>query len=62
MFPRGQKPVGQGTVIGNEQKSLRILVQSSDRKKILMGSIPDQIQNRLTIRILRGTDVAGRFI
>ena len=53
-----QEPVGQVSVIGNEEKALCIQVQPSHRKQVLPFFIRDQIQDRGIFFILRGGDHA----
>ena len=63
MTPGGQQIVGQAPLIGQQQQSLRILIQPAHRKEPLPAQVlRQQIQHGPAPAVLGGGEVTRRFI
>ena len=62
MMLRGQEPVGQLPVIGDEEKSLGVPVQSSGGEEILPLPAVHEIQDGFLPFVLAGGDDAGGLV
>ena len=62
MPPRREEAVRQLPVVCQQKQSLRVLVETPDRRKIAPCSRGKKIQHRPLTRILRRADHTGRLI